>query len=791
MVVVGGAPSSGTTLLADLLDSIPGFICPPELYVFCFKEALRFDDAFRRVALSEQALCAPACYASHHPWLNRKYFDLLKINIAQIQTWIEQSEDLSVFYKTLIGHVGKRQSRDAQVACEKTPININLAAEFCERFPDALFVHLVRSGPDVVKSLTRRGFTFHESAIVWLYQVQAGRRARRFSNYLELKYEDIVREPFAVAERLAERMGVTGDAEEIAARFACNPFRAELPRPTTWHAAVSNGKIIAPPPAELTDQERGYLASAKLRVRRAQTGDDAIGFNELMEALGYPPLAEHPYDRQPFLENYLRYSKNLSDQSHLSLCSGGDGKSTADEEVVGAVGEIGRLRKKIRKLSVKPARDQSASGYGVLLGPLGSAGQPGMLAQALRAQGIRAKSFLVGPNRFGYATDDWTQERTNKTMREALTRLLPAVDILHVHAITPLFTKAEVAFPMGTDLLAAKALGKRVIVHFRGSEVRQAELFRELSPFHYVDDNPNNLFANFPTEWQQQYLKLCRSLADLLVVTDPELQSYVPRAEIIQRAIDMDVWRHTGLVNDDRPLVLHAPSRQGVKGTSHVVRAVEQLRREGLAFEFQMIEGLSNEQARAAYERADIIVDQLRIGWYGVLAIEAMALGKAVVSYVRDDLTHHLTDQPPLAIANPNTITDVLRELVSDRDKRRQVAARGRAFCESYHSADVVAQRCREVYDRVMATGPSIDLTAYMEVNGLQEERLDEMRRREAKLAKRVRLFNREQEERKNKGISIDISIRPRVLYKNTKRTLKKSLKAINGRNPSPPKSLG
>lgn len=783
--MVGGAPSSGTTLLADLLDSVPGFICPPELYVFCFEEALRFDDAFRKIALSANTLRAPACYAAHHQWFNRKYLDLLRVDIALLQRWLEESADLSSFYKTLGRHIGGQQGRSADFVCEKTPINVNLAAMIRERYSDSYFIHVVRSGPDVIKSLTRRGFTFHEAALIWMAQVQAGRRACNSGNYIELRFEDLVSDPFGATKQLAERIGVICDVELIAQRFAANEFRASLPRPASWRAAAYRGEVTPPPPADLSDEERGYLATAKLRARDGGTEKDSMGFNELMATLGYPPLDNQPCEHAAFLNNYLRYAKNLPYQSDLSLIHDDDSQRAADNEVRVALGEIGRLRKKIKKQNVQVASASTVTDYSVLLGPLGSAGQPGMLARALRARGMKAKSFLVGPNKFGYATDDWTQERTNGTMRDALARLLPDADILHVHAITPLFTKAEVAFPMGTDLLAAKALGKKVIVHFRGSEVRQAELFRKFSPFNYVDENPNNLFANFPTEWQQHYLKLCRSLADQLVVTDPELQSYVPKAEIIQRAIDLDVWRHVGLINNDRPLIVHAPSRQGVKGTSHVIRAVDELRREGLAFDFQMIEGLSNEQARTAYEKADIVVDQLRIGWYGVLAIEAMALGKAVVSYVRDDLTHHLGDEPPIAVADPNTITESLRNLVRDPAKRQQVAARGRRFCENYHAANVVADRCRQVYDRVMARNREVDLQSYFEINALQEARLDQMRRRETKLGKRVKAITKAQEERKKKAISVDISVRPKVLYKNTKRVLKKTLKASDGQSSS------
>jgi hypothetical protein len=143
--------------------------------------------------------------------------------------------------------------------------------------------------------------------------------------------------------------------------------------------------------------------------------------------------------------------------------------------------------------------------------------------------------------------------------------------------------------------------------------------------------------------------------------------------------------------SDGEPLVVHAPSRRAVKGTEAVIAGVKELQAEGLKFRFALVENLTNEQARDVYRQASIIVDQLRIGWYGVLAVESMALGKATVSYVRDDLNHHVAPYGALANANPHTIKDVLRDLVQNEQHRKRLGAQGRAYCEKVHDSARVA----------------------------------------------------------------------------------------------------
>ncbi|EKT4532551.1 glycosyltransferase [Pseudomonas putida] len=356
----------------------------------------------------------------------------------------------------------------------------------------------------------------------------------------------------------------------------------------------------------------------------------------------------------------------------------------------------------------------STLSYKVLHGFGPSAGQPAMMASALRSIGVDASNVVMGYNKFGYPSDYTIPDAGLVDKCRVLGGLGAEADVVHIHAITPFFNKGMPKFPMGMDLLALKAAGKRVVVHFRGSEIRMASLFAANNPYHYVDDDPERLIAKFSEENQVAYLSMCQALADELVVSDPELATYVPGASVIPRIIDFNTWKYVGPSNARRPLIVHAPSRRGVKGTEHVINAVEALKGEGLDFDFTLVENLSQTEARAIFEKCDVIVDQLRIGWYGVLAVEAMALGKTVVSYIRDDIVATLGEEPPIAVANPDTIKDVLRDLINSPELRQRIAENGYKYCCATHDPQVVAQQCKVMYERVLAKPHSIDLPAYM-----------------------------------------------------------------------------
>lgn len=342
----------------------------------------------------------------------------------------------------------------------------------------------------------------------------------------------------------------------------------------------------------------------------------------------------------------------------------------------------------------------------VLHGITASAGQPAILSAALkRMPGIAAECLQYAQPKFGYRKDlffpvDNTQPRE---MGEVFKSLAEGFDIFHFHGRPFFYNPTEAELPVGYDLLLLKAMGKRVFVHFRGSEVRLRSRFMALNPHAYDSEADAGTGSRFSEEAQIEYIRRVSAIADGVFVVDPELQSYVPEAQIVERAIDLEEWPCIGVHDRERPLIVHAPSRRGTKGTEEILAVIEALRAEGLEFDFELVEGLTNQQARKVYERADIVLDQMRIGWYGVLSVEAMALGKAVLCYIRPDLVHHLGAEPPLAVSDLDRLKADLTRLIADKALRIDLGRRARAYCEAVHADTVVAAKLEGIYREALS----------------------------------------------------------------------------------------
>jgi glycosyltransferase involved in cell wall biosynthesis len=126
---------------------------------------------------------------------------------------------------------------------------------------------------------------------------------------------------------------------------------------------------------------------------------------------------------------------------------------------------------------------------------------------------------------------------------------------------------------------------------------------------------------------------------------------------------------------------------------------------EGLDADLEIVEGLHHDEAFERYRNADIVVDQLNVGWYGLLAIECMALGKPVVTFLHDEAVRRTEDafgtRVPIVSATAETLRERLRPLVADVDERKRLGAASRAYVELVHDQERVTDRLLDLYARL------------------------------------------------------------------------------------------
>lgn len=351
-------------------------------------------------------------------------------------------------------------------------------------------------------------------------------------------------------------------------------------------------------------------------------------------------------------------------------------------------------------------------------------GMAGELARAERALGVESWAVAFENSVYDYPIDEvlYTPS-TGRLKREwqrwgLLRRALTQFDVVHFNfgrTILPdrttelpgcgrlgmLFRRLYTGLFELADAALLKRLGKAVFVTFQGSDLRQGDFCeRHFGPA-FLRELPAGFFSPDTDARKRRRVARLARLADGLYAVNPDLMYLLPPTAKFLRYGHIDPRQWSPLppapANEDGPLVIHAPTHRGVKGTRFVLEAVDKLRSEGVRFRFQLIEGIPHADARRLFERADLLIDQLWLGWYGGLAVELMALGRPVVSNIRDDglkfLPAGMADELPIIRAEPATLAEVLREwLTTRRSELPKVGERSRRYVERWHDPRDVAR---------------------------------------------------------------------------------------------------
>jgi glycosyltransferase involved in cell wall biosynthesis len=302
--------------------------------------------------------------------------------------------------------------------------------------------------------------------------------------------------------------------------------------------------------------------------------------------------------------------------------------------------------------------------------PVNTAGIPWDNVQALRRRGVDARLVVFERYKLHPEADREIRRPRNLLARQAvqagaLARLLPRTDVFHFYFGLTLVPK-RAQFPI------LRTTKRKIVFHFLGSDIR--------------GKTPDELAY--------------ASKADARIVGSYDAIRWVPDAEVIPPGVDLAKLQPAPPPRDDRPVFVHAPSSRTRKGTEHFVRACE-----GLGVELEIVEGLHHDEARRRYQRADVVLDQLNAGWYGMLAIEAMALGKPVVTFLYDEATRRTEEafgmRVPIVRADKDYLVETLRPLADSAAERRRIGAESRAYAEHVHDLERVADRLLALYARL------------------------------------------------------------------------------------------
>ena len=336
----------------------------------------------------------------------------------------------------------------------------------------------------------------------------------------------------------------------------------------------------------------------------------------------------------------------------------------------------------------------------LVIGPLNTAGQAHQWARAVDAQADRAAISLVveSPDSFRFDADRAVPrlraERSSDWQRVEFQAVVAQATHVLIESGQPLFGplfRGDIVRQVG----ALHRRGIRVAIVLHGSDVRDLSAHRAReprSPYESIELVPD------APELDASAARVRRVITQLdvpLFGSTPGVQFDLPEAVWLPVVVNPDEWAADGVpLQRAVPVVVHAPSRGGLKGSEVVDEVLGRLHRDGLV-EYRRLEGVAHSEVRNAFRTADVVVDSLRMGGYGVGACEAMAAGRLVLSYVNEHARNMVQaligEQPPIWPADVGTLEAAVRAVLIDRAGARALAARGPAFVRLAHDGRVSA----------------------------------------------------------------------------------------------------
>lgn len=332
----------------------------------------------------------------------------------------------------------------------------------------------------------------------------------------------------------------------------------------------------------------------------------------------------------------------------------------------------------------------------IIHAPANVAGIAGLLAEAQRDLGFNAVAVEYVSHPFSYGIDKSLnlqpgQSKIGRGLAIGKFALNAAFkyDVFHLYFGSTLF-------PRYFDLPLLRLLGKRLIFHYCGCDIRDREITLEKYDLSGCSECTSLICKRMH--------HLDPGLADQVFVSTPDLLEFAPGAHLLPGPIDLKRWtprpvRTSPITLEDPIKILHAPSDRDIKGTKYVIDTIERLKAAGYPVELMMLEGVPHSKVVEFCDKADLAIDQLMIGAYGTVSIEMLAKGIPVICRIREDLRKYYPADLPIIDATPHSLFGVVESLLQQPDNWTAIGQSSLNYVRREHEMHSVAKRALETYE--------------------------------------------------------------------------------------------
>ena len=327
---------------------------------------------------------------------------------------------------------------------------------------------------------------------------------------------------------------------------------------------------------------------------------------------------------------------------------------------------------------------------------------PFYTVKALRRVGVDADYLAIGTSEtwsqcdYNFVASIWPPVRAVQEFF-LFWRVVAKYEVVHSHFM---ITTGK----FGWDQPILKRLGRKLVINFRGCDIRDRKVNMQLHPEVNICQSCDYA-PTYPC--QGSLLKHKRGLArrygDNLLVTTPDMLDFVSEAvhfPFFTPEIDHNKYRSGEEVGGTRRgwKIVHATNHPGIEGTAEIEKAIEGLKCRGYCIEFTVLQAESHERILRELATADLSIGKMKMGYYANAQIESMFLGVPTVTYVRPEFMTEDLRRSGFILTSLGELEECLKYYLDHPDALAAKRSLARSSILALHDNERLALELKEVY---------------------------------------------------------------------------------------------
>jgi hypothetical protein len=320
---------------------------------------------------------------------------------------------------------------------------------------------------------------------------------------------------------------------------------------------------------------------------------------------------------------------------------------------------------------------------------------PYYTVRTLRRFGLKADYMAVGKSKVWKECDyqvlysRWPFVRAWQEFRW-FWQIVARYEIIHLHFMVLLSYT-------GWELPLLKKMGRKIVVHYRGCEIRNRRKMMQL----YPDDNIcqecdyNAVNCEHPGVLQRR--ALAQRYGDSFLVTTPDLKEFIPEAihlPFLVPEIDPLSWAGDPPRRaNPRPLkMVLVTNHPKIEGTAQIQKIVADLQAKGYPIEMILLTGVSHERVLKEYASADLAIGKMKMGYYANAQIESMLLGVPTITFVRPQFMTEELKKSEFILTSLKELPEVLEYYLNHPEALEEKRKKAKESILKLHDNEKIAR---------------------------------------------------------------------------------------------------